>query len=814
MDESFPTSARHVVIGGGIMGSSTAYHLGLNGETEVVLLERSKLQSGTTWHAAGLVNALRPSANFTRLIRYSIDLYSRLEAETGQSTGWRETGLLSLATQPDRMTMLERQISLGKVFGLEAFEISLREAAELWPLARLDDAVGAVFSPNDGRVNPSDTAAALARGARNRGVQIFEDCPVTGFEKINGHISAVLTERGRIACENAAVCAGLWSREVAALAGAQAPLHACEHFYILTKPIEGIDRHFPTLSDRDSYLYIRDEVGGILAGCFEPNAKALPLEKLPKEFSFDLLNEDWDHFEPMMRNAVHRVPALETAEVRMLLNGPESFSLDGYFMLGESPSVDGLFLGCGHNSSGIAASGGAGRALAEWMIQGEPTVDLWEVDVRRFGPLDNNLRALHDRIPEVLSAHHPIPYPGKHPETVRGLRRSPVHANLAARGAHFMPRAGWERPAWFATEHDRGEGLLTLGRPPWFDLMAAEHLAARESVVITDQSSFGKILVQGANAERFLNRLCANDLEVPVGKVVYTQMLNHRGGIETDVTVQRLAGDQFLVVTSTSQLVRDLAWLRRHREGERVFLTDVTSAGAILGVAGPKAFELMNRLCPGLPDEHAFRPYTWQDLEVGYATVRVGRLSYTGEPGYELYVPAECAAYVYESVVDAGSDLSLRDAGALALNSLRAERGFRAWGHELDADTTPIEAGLGFAVPQSKRADFIGRAAIERQRTEGPQRRLLFFALRDGNAWPLGSEPILHGDEVVGQVTTAFWAHSIDRAMVMGYVKGTADRIRDITSTGGFTVEIACRRFEADASFEAPLARTPTDVQD
>ena len=565
MDGALPAAARFVVIGGGIMGSSTAYHLALNGVSDVVLLERSKLQSGTTWHAAGLVNALRPSANFTRLIRYSIDLYRRLEAETGQATGWVETGLLSLATHRDRMTMLERQVSLGKVFGLEAYEVSLQEAADLFPPGRFDDAVGAVFSPNDGRVNPSDTAAALARGATDRGVKIYEDTPVEGFEKVNGRITAVLTDRGRIACEGVAICAGLWSREIAALAGAPAPLYACEHFYLLTKPIEGIDRHFPTLSDRDGYLYIRDEVGGILAGCFEPNARALPLENLPRNFSFDLLNEDWDHFEPMMRNAIHRVPALETAEVRMLLNGPESFTLDGHFMLGESPSVDGLFLGCGFNSGGIASSGGAGRALAEWMIQGEPTVDLWEVDVRRFAPFENNLRALHDRIPEILSAHHPVPYPGKHPETVRGLRRSPIHGHLSERGAHFMPRGGWERPAWFKTDTHDGEGPLSLHRPPWFEPMAAEHRAGREAVVVTDQSSFGKILIQGVDAEGFLDRVCANHLAVPVGMVVYTQMLNHRGGIETDVTVQRLADDEFLVVTGTGQLVRDMAWLRRHR---------------------------------------------------------------------------------------------------------------------------------------------------------------------------------------------------------------------------------------------------------
>ena len=807
MARVFPSAARYVIVGGGIMGSSTAYHLALNGETDVLVLERSKLQSGTTWHAAGLVNALRPSANFTRLIRYSIELYSRLETETGQATGWNRTGTLSLATHRDRMTMLERQVSLGRVFGLETHVVSVKEAAELWPLARTDDVCGAVFSPHDGRVNPSDTAAALARGARDRGVTFIENTPVTGFEKTNGRISAVVTGRGTIRCEAAVVCAGLWSREVAALAGAAAPLHACEHFYLLTKPIEGIDRHFPTLSDRDGYLYIRDEVGGLLAGCFEPNAKALPLDRLPRDFSFDLLNEDWDHFEPMLRNAMHRVPALETAEVRMLLNGPESFTLDGNFMIGESPDVDGLFLGCGFNSVGIASSGGAGRALAEWIVEGEPTVDLWEVDVRRFAPFQNNLRALHDRVPEILSAHHPVPYPGKHPETVRGVRRTPLHGHLTARGAHFAPRLGWERAQWFRTDECSGEGRLSLGRPPWFALMAGEHRAAREAVVVTDQSSFGKILVTGPDAERYLNRLCANELAVPVGKVVYTQMLNARGGVETDVTVQRRSGDAWLVVTGSGQLVRDMAWLRRHLDDERVTLIDVTSGNAILGIAGPRAIELMSRVSGADLDEAGFPPYTWCEIEVGYAPVHAARLSYTGEPGFELYAPSELAAHVYETIVDAGAGLGLRDAGSLALDSLRSERGFRAWGHELDGDTTPLEAGLGFAVPRAKSADYVGRDAIEHQREEGPGRHLVFLVVDSPEAWPLGAEPILHGDEVVGQVTTAVWAHSVDRALAMGYVSGTRAETAARIAAGGFAIEIACRRFDAGASFDPPLAR-------
>jgi glycine cleavage system aminomethyltransferase T/glycine/D-amino acid oxidase-like deaminating enzyme len=808
----FVDAARIVVIGGGIMGSSTAYHLALNGETDVVVLERSKLTSGTTWHAAGQVRALRPSANFTRLIRYSIDLYSRLEAETGQSTGWNQTGSLSLATNPDRLTALERQISLGKVFGLDAHPVSVAEAAQLWPLARTDDLVGAVFSPSDGRVNPSDTTAALVKGARSRGVRFFEDTPVTGFEKTNGRVSAVITERGRIRCEAAVICSGLWSRQVAALAGAPAPLYACEHFYMLTKPIDGIDRHFPTLSDQDGYLYIRDEVGGILAGCFEPNAKALPLENLPKDFSFDLLNEDWDHFEPMMLNAIHRVPALEHAQVRMLLNGPESFTLDGNFMIGESPYVDGLFLGCGFNSVGIASSGGAGRALAEWILQGEPTMDLWEVDVRRFSAFQNNLRALHERIPEVLSDHHPIPYPGRHPKTVRGLRCTPLHEELARRGAYFGTRSGWERAEWFRTGEDSGEGPLTFGRPPWFELMAGEHRAAREAVVIIDQSSFGKILAQGPDAELYMNRMCANELAVPTNRVVYTPLLNDGGGIESDVTVQRLGGESYLIVTGTGQLARDFAWLRRHlHTDERVVLSDVTSREAVIGVAGPRSRELLTRLSSSDWSGIDFAPYTWKEIDVGYAVVRAARLSYTGELGWELYVPTEFAASVYKTLVTAGTDLNLRNVGTLALNSLRAERGFRAWGHELDADTTPLEAGVGFVARTDKPSDFIGRDAILRQREEGMKRRLAFATLEDPEGYPIGSEPILHDGEVVGQVTSAVFGHTLGRALVMGYVAGTREEIARRIASGGFGVEIAGRQFAANASLDAPLAaRTST----
>jgi 4-methylaminobutanoate oxidase (formaldehyde-forming) len=496
----FPTAARVVVIGGGAMGCSTLYHLAKMGCTDAVLLERAELTSGTTWHSAAQVRALRSTENLTRLIKDSIALYTGLEAETGQSTGWSQSGSLSLATSEDRLTHIKRQADLSRAFGLEAHVVGPKEAAELWPLMRSDDVIGAVYSPGDGRVNPSDLCAALAKGARARGAKIFEHTPVTGFDIGDGRVRGVETAQGRIACDAVVLCGGLWSRAVGALAGVSVPLYACEHFYLLTKPIDGIDGHLPTLGDHDGYLYIRDDVGGLLVGCFEPEGKALPLEALPKDFSFDLLNEDWDHFEPMMLNALHRIPALETAEARTLLNGPESFTPDGSPLMGESPDVGGFFLGCGMNSMGVATSGGAGKALAHWVLEGHPEFDLWPVDIRRFAPFHAEEASLRARAPEVLGDHYAISYPGAEFETARNTRRGLVHERLAEKGAVFGQRMGWERADWFDASGDRSR-VLQFGKPAWHDLVAAEHRAARDAVALFDQTSFGKLLVEGADAE-------------------------------------------------------------------------------------------------------------------------------------------------------------------------------------------------------------------------------------------------------------------------------------------------------------------------
>ncbi|MSO93771.1 MAG: FAD-dependent oxidoreductase [Rhodospirillales bacterium] len=803
MTDMLPAAAKVVVIGGGIMGCSTTYHLAKFGVKDVVLLEREKIGAGTTWHSAANVRQLRSTQNLTTIVRNSIELYTSLEKETGQATGWVQTGSLSIATDKGRLTHIERQTSLARYVGTPVDIVDAKECQRLWPLMRTDDILGAAYSPADGRVNPADTCAALIKGAKARGARVVEGATVIGFEKTRGRISAVVTDKGRIECEMVALTSGLWSRAIAKLAGVTAPLYACEHFYLLTKPIDGLGRHLPTLGDHSAYLYMRDEVGGLLAGCFEPNPKPLPLEKLPKGFAFSLLNEDWEHFEPMMANAIHRMPALETAEAKMLLNGPESFTLDNNFLLGESADVRGFFVGCGMNSVGVASSGGAGRALAEWIIEGRPTLDLWESDIRRFAPLHNNLKALHERIPETLGLHYAIAYPGREPETVRGIRRTPLHDRLAAKGAYFGARASWERPLWFGARKGF-KPALTFGRPAWFDKVAAEHKAAREAVVLVDQSTFSKLLVQGSDAESFLQRLSANDVAVAPGRCVYTGLLNDRGGYESDLTIQRLADDSFLLVTGTAQGVRDRDWLERNRRAEdRINVTDVTSGCAVLGVAGPRSRELLGRVSPTDFSSAAFPYYAWQDIEIGYGIARACRLSYTGELGFELYIPSEFAVGVYDALVEAGADLGLRDIGIDALTCLRVEKGYRAWGTDIGPEDNPYEAGLGFSVKLGKNTPFLGQDALRRKKEEGWKRRLLSFTLDSPRAYPIGRETIFQKGRVVGQVTSAAFGHTVGRAIGMGYVRGDEAEVRAMIAKP-FEIEIAAKRFKASASLEPP----------
>ncbi|WP_300073347.1 FAD-dependent oxidoreductase [uncultured Ruegeria sp.] len=791
-----PSHARTVIIGGGVVGCSIAYHLAREGRKDIVVLERSKLTSGTTWHAAGLVRRLRPSATLTKLINYSIDLYKELEMETGQQTGFIQTGSLSIATHEDRLTTLKRQVSLGRAFGLEAEVVDAKRAGELWPLIRTDDVIGAVWSPADGRVNPSDVALALSKGAKARGVSFFEDTRVTGLRKSGGRISGVEVGEHVIEADEVVIACGLWSREVAEMAGAHMPLYACEHFYILTKPLPevkalGRGAHLPTLNDQDAFLYARDDVEGLLVGSFEPNAKGLPLSRLPADFSFDLLDEDWDHFTPMMENALRRIPALETAEVRMLLNGPESFTLDSQFMLGESPDVPGLFLMGGMNSSGIALAGGAGKALAEWIIAGHPTMELNEADIRRFCPEMNVLGALEARIPEVLGRHYDISYPGLAMDTARGQRRTPVHGALYDAGARFAGMAGWERAVHFGGE--AAHFPLTFGAPAWRDQVGAEVAACRDGAAIIDQSASGKIMVQGPDACAFLNRICANQMDVAPGRIVYSQILNARGGIESDVTVQRHGPETYLMITSAGEVVRDLMHMRREKGTARVEITDVTSGWAIIGLAGARAHEVLQKASAApVP---ALKPFGFSPVEVGLARGFAGKLSYTGQAGYELYIPSDMAMAAHDALVAAGAS----HAGLYATGSLRIAAGFRAWGHELSPDTTPHEAGLKrFCAWET---DFIGKAALA---DHTPQRQIATLLFDSPDAIPIHDEPIWFDGHVAGQVTSAAWNYTHGRTAALAMLTTPLDRLRAGQIVDLFEVEIACTRFSARAAL-APL---------
>jgi len=778
---SLPSHASVVVMGGGVMGCSTLYHLAKFG-ADAVLLERNKLTSGTTWHSAAQVRALRSSQNLTRMIQYSVDLYSQLEVETGQSVGWIQEGSLSIATNPDRLTLIRRQEALAHAYGVKATSISPQEAQERWPLMYAEDVIGAVWSPEDGRVSPSDVCAALIKGAKSLGAKLFEDTGVTGILTEDGRIRGVETTQGTVMCDAIALCTGLWSREVGAMAGAQVPLLACEHFYLLTKPVPGITGNLPTLSDHDNYLYIRDDSGGLLVGCFEPMGKPIAPGVIDDTFSFGLLPEDWEHFEPMMTGAMHRLPSLETAEVKMLLNGPESFTPDGSFMLGETAETRGLFLGCGMNSMGVAAGGGAGMNLAHQIVHGHTAYDLSEADAKRFAPVFNSLDHLMARAPEILGTHYVIPFPGRQLKTARNLRKLPLHEHYVAKDATFGQFYGWERPLFFgAIEAPQ----LTFGRPPWHDAVAAEVQAAHTQAAIFDASPFGKIDITGPDVEAFLLRVCAGHMARAPGSVIYTAMLNERGTFESDLTAQRLTPDHYRLFVGTGSIKRDLAWLERHSDGFNVTLTDTTEDFAVLGLMGPEAGRIATEA--GAHELNDLDYFKLGHAHIAEQEVCAARLSYVGEAGWEITLPSEHAGVVYDALSAAGA----RPAGLYAQTSMRVEKGFCAMGHELDSDVTPIETGLAFATRKS--GGFIGAEAIEARRSAGAVPTVISLRFDDINAVPLGHEPIYANDTIVGQTSTAGFGFRVGAPVALGHGKGLKDGQR-------VQIDIARTLFDATVS--------------
>ncbi len=771
---TLPTQARIVIVGGGIAGCSTAYHLALLGERDVLLLDQGKLTCGTTWHAAGLIGQMRPNRNMTRMSKYGIELYARLEAETGLATGWKQCGSVNVAGSAERMKVLRKQAALARSFGVEVEVISAQRAGELYPLLRTDDLHGGLWIPGDGKANPADLCMSLAKGARNRGVTVVEDTQVTGVLTHEGRVTGVRTAQGDVACDIVINCAGQWARQFGRLAGVNVPLYSAEHFYIVTDRIDGVHPMLPVMRDPDGFIYYKEEVGGLLMGGFEPKAKPWTVDPIPSTFQFELLGEDWDQFEPLMTNAMHRTPCLETARIKMLLNGPESFTPDGNFILGEAPELRNYFVAAGFNSAGIANSGGAGRLMAEWVVGGEAPSDLWDVDIRRFGAFTANRKALAERTGETLGLHYAMRWPRQELQTGRPLRTSPLYDLLAAKGAEFGAKNGWERANYFRPTGAQ-RPADTLGRPGWLDWMIDEQRATRQAVALYDQSSFSKLMLQGRDALALLQRLCANDIDIAVDRMVYTALLNPRGGFESDLTVIRLAPERFLVVTGSAQATRDADWINRHiGAGEHVVLTDVSAMFSVLSLMGPRSRELLARVSPDDLAPEALKFAHTREIDLGHARVRAARMSYVGGPGFELYVPVEMARHVYLALHDAGADLGLADAGYYALDALRIEAGRRAWGAELGPDENPFEAGLGFAVKPDKPHDFIGRAALLAARGQPLRKKLLSFVFDNPADYAWGGEAIVIAGQTVGELSSVGWSPKAGACIGLGYVRGDA----------------------------------------
>lgn len=808
---ALPSRAQVVVVGGGIVGCSVAYHLARRGVTDVLLLEQGKLTGGTTWHAAGLVSQLKSSHSLTRLATYSAQLFGDLEVETGQATGYRAVGSISVASDHERWEEIMRGLSMARTVGVEMREMDFDELREKWPLVRIDDLVGAAWIPHDGQTSPVDTTMSLAKGAKDRGVTIREDVAVTKVVTQNERVVGVETERGYVECESVVLAAGMWTRQLAATAGVRVPLQACEHFYLVTEPMEGVPPGMPTLRDPTNYTYFKEETGKIMAGFFEPRGKVWKLEGIPRDFTFGTLAEDWEHVGPIFERSIHRVPALGEVGIQLFFNGPEAFTPDGVYYLGESPEVDRCFVAAGFNSVGIQSAGGVGWVLADWIIDGHPPSDLWTVDIRRAQPHQTELGFLEDRISESLGLLYAMHWPFYQYESARDVKRSPFHDRLDEAGAVFGEMSGWERPNWFAPDGMERRYRYSYGKQNWWAASGEECRAVRQAVGLFDQSSFVKFEVEGPDAARLLGWVSSGRVPGPVGKVVYTQWLNPRGGIEADLTVTRLEEERFLVVSGSGAPIRDWAHLRRAARGLQVKVRDVTPAMPVLGVMGPRSRDLLSALTDADLTDQAFPFGAAQHIAVAGREVLAMRVSYVGELGWELYVPVGDAVAVYDAVFEEGQTHGVRNAGYHAMNTLRLEAGYRHWGHDITDEDTPLEAGLGFAVDWNKPKGFCGKEALVPQRGRVLPKRLVQFRLEDPDRLVYHDEPIFRKGEILGRVTSGMWSYIEDRCLAMGYLNHPDGVSKDWLSAGEYEIEVAGVRIPATASlrsFYTPRTRS------
>lgn len=798
-----PKKARVVIIGGGVIGCSIAYHLTKIGWEDVVLLERKQLTSGTTWHAAGLVGQLRPSINMTKLAKYTGELYRGLEAETGQATGYRQCGSISMATNAERFEELKRSASMAKVFDLPVHVVTPQEIKDLAHIVNVDDVVGGIHIPSDGYANAVDITQALAKGARTGGARIFENTKVTKIRHNGERVTGVDTDDGSIDADYVVICGGMWTRDLAASVGVAAPLHACEHYYVLFEGVEGIDSTLPVLRDYDYCGYYKYDAGKLLVGAFEPNARPWGMDGISEDFCFDEIAGSFEHFEPLLMDAMRRVPALEKAGIQKFFCGPESFTPDVRYHLGESAELKGCFVAAGLNSIGLQSAGGVGKVMADWIRDGIPPADLWTVDIRRNMPFQINRKYLRERVTESLGLLYATHYPFKQYETARGVRRSAIHDRLVAAGACHGEAFGWERPNWYGEPGSSPRYEYSYGRQNWFEANAAECKAVREAVGLFDQSSFAKFRLEGRDAMTVLNRVCANDVDVAHGRLVYTQWLNEKGGIEADLTVTRLSETAYLIVTGAETEVKDFNWLKRHiPDDAHAVLTNISSAMGVISIMGPHARDLLQSICPNDLSNEAFPFATSQEIELGYALVRASRITYVGELGWELYIPTEFMTGVYDEIVAAGAAFGLKHCGYHALNALRMEKAYRHWGHDITDEDTPLEAGLGFAVKMDKAGGFIGREALLRQKETGLKQRLVQFLLKSPEPMLYHNEPIWQGDRIAGYIRSGMYAHGLGGACGLGYITAPDDGIVGAIGSDDFEIEIAGVRYPALASLK------------
>ena len=808
MSKSLPARCDVVIIGGGIVGNSIAYHLGKIGITNIVVLERKQLTSGTTWHAAGLVGQLRASKNLTELAKYTTSLFEGLEKETGQATGFKQNGSISIALTDGRMEELLRGASMAKCFGLAVDVVSTAEIKERVPHYNMDGVNGGVFLPKDGQVNPIDVTQALAAGARSRGAKIFENTKVTRILVEKGNAVGVETTEGTIMADKVVIASGMWSRELGRSIGVNIPLHACEHFYIVSEPIAELPRNMPVVRLLDECTYYKEDAGKLMVGAFEPKAKAWGGGGIDNEHAFVTLPEDMDHFEPILTSAINRVPLLETAGIQLFFNGPESFSPDNRYYLGEAPEVKNCYVATGFNSIGIQSSGGAGLVLSQWIKNGHPPMDVNGMDIRRIHPFQSVRNYVGERVTETLGLLYAMHWPYRQAETARGVRRSPIYEQTKKLGAVFGEVNGWERPNWYARDGVKPEYEYSYGRQNWFPCADYEAKQLMKKCVFFDQSSFAKYMVEGRDACKVLNTISANNVDVEPSRIVYTQWCNERGGIEADLTVTRLEEKKFLVVTGAVPQVRDMAWLKRHTPDDALCVsTDITSGLPMIAIMGPNSRALLHKLSGADLSNTAFPFGTSKEIEIGYARVRASRITYVGELGWELYIPTEFVAHVFERLIAGGAEFGLTPAGMHTMNNCRTEKAYRHWGHDMSDEETPIEAGMSFAIAWDKKGGFIGREALLKQKALPVlPKRMVCLALEDSSiAAPMmyHEEPIYRNGIIVGSTTSGAWGHRVNLSLGMGYVSNAGGVTKDWIDSGKWEVELAWKRYGAKAQLQS-----------